>query len=165
MKAYSAGEGILHWFAANVPGKPESSFLISGERATEPTGRVWCLGTLRLGLPHRDVDLFTFGEEVDVGPREMPPGVTLDHMTFKSRVDGEIRCLEKLRATSAEGRVVTLTTNPLRWYLDINEEYRKATALLLEGGEVAREYLRLRAEGRKAEARALLPIRMSEERG
>lgn len=155
----------LRWFASEVIGKPERSFLSGGEpRGTDPRGIVRVLGTLRLGLPHRDVDLFTIGEEADtVWGGGGVEGVVFETMTFTSP-NGTVRTLQKLKGKTFEGRTVTLTANPAAWWRDQDREYAVATAILRAGGPMAAEYHRLRAEGRKMEAYHLLGVKMSGER-
>jgi len=154
----------LLWFVNEVVGKPEGSFLVSRTRTTDPQGLVRILGTLRLGLPHRDVDLFTLGVEQS-GPLMCPAyeGLVCETMTFTSQVTGAVRTLQKLKGKTAEGRTVTLMANPFHWWRDQDTEYTVACDLLQDDVMHAL-YMRLRAEGRKMEAYHLLGVKMSGER-
>ena len=162
METHLLGRGIVSWFAAMVPGKPEETFL-SG---LPPTVRV--MGTRRLGLPYRDVDLFCPGDGAEEVGREillpcLPPGVAVYWLETTSQVSGVTRRLQKIGAVSAEGRLVTLTANPASWYRDQEAEYGRA-ARLLEDELTRHFFLRLRAEGRKAEAYRTIGVRYAEER-
>lgn len=151
------------WFANEVVGKPEASFL-KGSRTTDPQDLVRILGTLRLGLPHRDVDLFTLGEErVRASLEPAYEGVVYETMTFKSEVTGMVRTLQKLKGRTAEGRTVTLVANPISWWLDQDAEYSRAVELLKDEA-AASIYHGLRKENRKMEAYRFLGIKMSGER-
>ncbi len=153
----------LGWFAHEVVGKSETAFL-RGAETSDRQNLVKILGTRRLGLPHRDVDLFTLGVEQKYPSLEpVLEGVVFDTMTFKSEVTGRVRVLQKVRGRSAEGRDVTLTANPLSWWKDQDAEYARACDLL-QDEVVAALYLRLREEKKKVEAYRLLGVKMSEER-
>ena len=163
MQIHLTGEGIAAWFAANVPGKSEASFLVTGGEVCTTHPGVRTLGTLRLGMMYRDVDLFC-AEDADISSPVEFAGVQVEYLTFTSEVTGVTRRLQKLKAVSAEGRTVTLTANPAAWFVAIDDEYHAAYLRLTYDPVFRMQYEQLRAEGRKLDAYRMLGIRMSQER-
>lgn len=162
MRKILLGEGALRWFAQHVPGRPEDKIL----RSLPADVRV--MGTRRLGLPHRDVDLFCLGNEVEQDYVATPctlPGVPhLGWVKTTSKVTGIERWLQKVGSHTAEGRFITLTANPLDWYLAQDCEYAAARWRLDNVQGYRTQYLCLREAGCKREAYALLGIRYAEDR-
>lgn len=161
MQKILLGEGALRWFAQHVPGRPECKIL-----RTLPA-YVKVMGTLRLGLAHRDVDLFCLGEpegEQGSGPVHIPGIAHLGWVKTTSRISGVERWLQKVGSHTAEGRFITLTANPMDWYLQQDCEYAAARWKLDFLPGYRSQYLSLREAGCKKEAYDLLGIRYAEDR-